>query len=150
MRFTFRTLVGFACALALLGAGCGGDDDDNQADAYNDAIAALDAICQSVDDLGEGLTGDPANDAPILEEVAPRFEEAIQDLSEVDVPEELETPRDEFVENAEQQLELVEQAQQQAEEGDRQAYRDTLREGQAVDEEGEEIARELGAEECIN
>ena len=136
------------CVVALVGVGCG--DDDNDTLSYDDTGSEISAICADVNDLGEGLNGDPENDAPILAEEAPKFEDAINEVRELEVDEELESIRDDFVANGEQQLALVEEAQAQAEAGDRKAYIKTLESGQDVDNEGEELANQLGAEECIN
>ena len=137
------------CVLALVAAGCGDDDDDNGALSYEDTGAEISAICTDINDLGEGLNGDPENDAPILAEEAPKFEAAIDDVRELEVNEELESIRDDFVANGEEQLALVEEAQAQAEAGDRKAYIKTLESGQDVDK-GDALANDLGAEECIN
>jgi hypothetical protein len=135
-------------ALALVSAGCG--DDDNGTLSYEDTGAEISAICADVDDLGEGLTGEPKNDAPILEEAAPDFEAAINEVSELEVNEELESVRDEFVANGEGQLALVEQALADAKAGDKKAYLKTLNSGQDLDRESSELANQLGAEECID
>ena len=136
------------CGLALVGAGCGGDDNDTL--SYDDTGAEISAICTDLDDLGTGLTGEPKNDAPILEEAAPEFEAAIDEVRDLDVNEELESIRDDFVANGEEQLALVEEAQQLAEAGDRKAYLRKLEEGQAIDQEGNSLANQLGADECID
>jgi len=138
------------CGLALVGAGCGGDDDDNAALSYDDSTAEINQICAGADDIGEGLTGEPSNDAPLLVEAGTRFQAVIDEIRELDVNEELEAARDDFVANGEEQVALVEEAQQQAEAGDRNAYRQTLESGQALDEESNEFASQLGAEECID
>ena len=143
-------LLASLCGLALVGAGCGDDDEDNQALSYDEATAEVNDICKSTENIGEGLTGDPQNDAPILADAAPQFEDAIQDMRELDVPEELTEARDDLVANGEEQLELIEKAQQHAEEGDRKAYMQTLRQGQKLDAESNEAANLLGAEECVN
>ena len=71
-------------------------------------------------------------------------------MRDLEVNEELESLRDEFVANGEQQLALVEQAVQDAEAGDKKAYRQTLEGGQALDQESNEIANDLGADDCID
>jgi len=141
-------LIAGLCGLALVGAGCGGDDDNGPL-SYDDTGTEISAICAEVNDLGEGLNGDPENDAPILAEEAPKFEAAINEVRELEVNEELESIRDAFVANGEEQLALVEEAQRQAEAGDRKAYIKTLRSGQEVDQESNELANQLGAEECV-
>ena len=136
------------CGLALVGAGCG-DDDDNGTLSYDDTGSEISAICADLGDLGEGLTGEPKNDAPILQEALPEFQAGINEVSELDVNEELAPIRDEFVANGEAQVALVEEAIEHAEAGDKKAYIKTLESGQEVDQESNRLANELGAEECI-
>ena len=137
------------CGLALVGAGCG-DDDDNGALSYDDSVAELNEVCGSVDDIGQGLTGDPENDAPILAEATPKFEGAINDLRDLEVAEELESARDDFVANGQDQLDMVEKAQAEAEAGDKKAYTATLEAGEGLDKQSNALASKLGAEECVD
>ena len=132
-------------ALALVGAGCGGDDD-NDTLSYEDTGTEVGAICESVD--FEGLTGKAESDAPRLAEIIPEFEGAIQEIRDLDVNEELAADRDAFVENADQQLAIIEEAQASAETGDPKAYRKKVDEPQSLDRESDEIASRLGASGC--
>ena len=139
------TSIAVLSALALVGAGCGGDDD-NDALSYDDTGTEISAICESVD-FG-GLTGEAENDAPRLAEIIPEFEGAIQELRDLDVNEELAADRDAFVANADQQLEIIEEAQAIAETGDTKAYRKKVNETGSLDRESDEIASRLGASGC--
>jgi hypothetical protein len=135
------------CGLALVGAGCG-DDDDNGALSYDDSVAEMNDVCASAEDIGKGLTGEPANDAPLLAEAAPKFEDVINEMRDLEVAEELESARDDFVANGQEQLDVVEKAQAEAEAGDKKAYQATLEGGQALDKKSEALASKLGAQEC--
>lgn len=139
------TSIAVLSALALVGAGCGGDDD-NDTLSYDDTGTEISAICESVD-FG-GLTGEAQNDAPRLAEIIPEFEGAIQEVRDLDVNEELAADRDAFVENADQQLAIIEEAQAIAETGDTKAYRKKVNETQSLDQESDEIASRLGASGC--
>ena len=139
------TSIAVLSALALVGAGCGGDDD-NDTLSYDDTGTEISAICESVD-FG-GLTGEAQNDAPRLAEIIPEFEGAIQEVRDLDVNEELAADRDAFVENADQQLAIIEEAQAIAETGDTKAYRKKVNETQSLDQESDEIASRLGAGGC--
>ena len=137
------------CGVALLvGAGCGGDDNDTL--SYDDTGEEISAICASVEDESQGITGDPRNDAPIIEGFIPAFSDAIQEVRDLDVNEELESIRDEVAENAEQQLALIEEAQAIAETGDKKEYRQALQATTPLDSESNELANDLGAEGCID
>ena len=148
MRLKSTFLVAL-CGLALVGAGCG-DDDDNKALSYDDSTAEINEVCASVEDIGQGLTGEPRNDAPILADAGEKFEAAIDEMRDLEVAEELESARDDFVANGQEQLEMVEKAQQEAEANDKKAYRQTLEAGQALDKESNRLASRLGAQECID
>ena len=136
------------CGLALVGAGCGGDDNDTL--SYEDTGAEISAICASVEDEAQGLTGDPKNDAPLIEGFLPAFEDAIQEVRDLDVNEELESIRDDFADNAEQQVALIEEAQAVAETGNKKEYREALQATTPLDRESNELANELGAQGCID
>jgi hypothetical protein len=136
------------CGLALVGAGCGGDDNDTL--SYDDTGAEIGAICASVEDEAQGITGDPKNDAPIFEGFIPAFRDAIQEVRDLDANEELEPIRDDFADNAEQQLALIEEAQAVAETGDKKEYRKALRATTPLDRESNELANQLGADACID
>lgn len=134
--------------VALVGAGCGGDDNDTL--SYDDTGSEIGAICADFNNLGEGLNGDPENDAPILEEDIPVFRDAIDQVSELDVDEQLASIRDDFVANSEEQLALIEKAQTEAAAGDKKAYAKTLQSGDSLATENDELANQLGADDCID
>ena len=136
------------CGLALVGAGCGGDDD-NDTLSYDDTGTEISEICERVNAEAEGLTGQPKNDAPLLEEFVPNFEQAIQDVRDLEVNEELEADRDAFADNGEEQVAIIKEAQAHAEAGDRKKYVETIEETSALDKESNEIASKLGATGCI-
>ena len=133
------------CALALVGAGCG--DDDNDTLSYDDTGTEIGTICDSVDFTG--LTGEPKNDAARLDEIIPDFESAIQDVEDLDVDEELASDRDAFVDNAKQQVAIIKEAQATAESGDKKAYHKKIGETESLGRESDEIASRLGATACI-
>ena len=132
------------CSLALVAAGCG---DDNDTLSYDDTGTEISAICDEVDFTG--LTGDPKNDAPVLAEVVPTFEDAVQEVEDLEVDEELETDRDAFVANGNEQVAVIKEAQAIAESGDKKAYHRKLNEGEPLGKESDEIASRLGATGCI-
>lgn len=132
------------CGLALVGAGCG--DDDNDTLSYDDTGTEIGAICDSVDFTG--LTGKAEDDAARLAEILPEFEGAIQEVRDLEVNEELEADRDAFVANADEQLAAIEEAQAIAETGNTKQYRKKLDETQSLGTESDEIASRLGAPAC--
>jgi hypothetical protein len=139
-------LVAALCGLAALGAGCGGDDNDTL--SYDDTGAEIGKICQTVD--FDGLNGVAKHDAPILDGLISDFEEGVENVRDLDVDEELKDTRDEFVDNADQQVALIKEAKDVAETGNTKAYRKKLDEGQALSKESDELASKLGASACID
>ena len=135
------------CGLALVAAGCGGDDND--ALSYDDTGTEISAICERVNTEAEGLTGQPAKDTPLLEEFVPNFEQAIEDVRELEVNEELESDRNAFADNGAEQVAIIKEAQAHAEAGDRKKYIETIEETGNLDKESNEIASRLGATGCI-
>ena len=134
-------------ALALFGAGCG--DDDNGALSYDDTGTEISAICSELNALGDDLNGEPENDAPILADILVEYEAAVEEVRDMEVPEELQSAHEGFVAAGEEQVALIEQAVADAEAGDKKAYLKTLNSGQELDREGNRLANELGADDCI-
>jgi hypothetical protein len=97
-----------------------------------------------------GLTGEPKNDAARLDAIIPDFESAIQDVEDLDVNEELASDRDAFVDNANQQVAIIKQAQTVAETGDKKAYHKKIGETEDLGRESDEIASRLGADACLD
>jgi hypothetical protein len=139
------TSIAGLCALALVVAGCGGDDD-NDTLSYDDTGTEISAICESVN-FGE-LTGKAEEDAPRLAEIIPDFEGAIQEVRDLEVNEELEADRDAFAQNADQQVAVLEEAQAIAETGNTKEYRKKLDETQSLGSESDALASRLGASGC--
>lgn len=149
-------LVASLCGLVLVGAGCGGDDgDDNKALSYDDTGTEISKICDSVPDSEElGLSGNAKKDKPALDEGVEAFEKAIADVEALEVDEELESDRDAFVANGKKQLEIAKQLQSAAAQGDDEEYRRVAEDSTSVsaplNAESEEIASRLGADGCID
>lgn len=135
------------CGLALVGAGCGGDDD-NDTLSYEDTGTEISAICDSVN--FEGLNGKPENDADVLARIVPDFEQAVQDVRDLDVNEELAETRDAFADNGNEQIAIIEEAQASAEAGDAKAYKSKLQEIEPLDKESNALANDLGADACLD
>jgi hypothetical protein len=134
------------CAVALVGVGCGGDDNDTL--SYDETGTEISAICDTVN--FDDLNGEPENDAAVLEEVIPEFESAIEDVRDLDVDEELASIRDDFADNADEQVALTKEAQAIAESGDKKAYLKKIDEIEPIGNESDELANQLGADGCLD
>ena len=136
------------CGLALVGAGCG-DDDESDTLSYDDTGTEISEICQRVEGAADGLNGEPKNDAPLLATFADELETAAQDIRDLDVAEELAEVRDDFAANAEAQVEIIREAQVVAETGNKKKYQATVETARPLDKESDELASQLGASGCL-
>ena len=133
-------------------SGCGGDDND--ALSYDETGEELSAICQKYDTASdeEKLTGRVEQDAPVIADINEQTEQGLEEIRELEVNEELEEARDEFVTVAEGSLERGQELQERAEAGDQRGYLRKIRELQRANSElGAEAAAaasKLGAPAC--
>lgn len=134
------------CGLALVGAGCGGDDNDTL--SYDDTGTEIGKICDSVN--FDDLNGNPKHDAPLLDTAVSDFEDAVQDVRDLDVDEELAETRDQFADNGDEQVSVLREAQDIAETGNTKAYRKKLGEGEPLGKASDQLASKLGASACID
>ena len=142
------TVVGGMCALALVAAGCG--DDDNDTLSYDDTGTEIGAICEDITSQAESLTGDPKKDVPTLETLVPNFEDAIQEVRDLEVDEELEETRDQFADNGDEQVAVIKEAQAEAEAGNKKEYIAAFESTDELDKESNELASKLGATGCLD
>ncbi len=114
-------------ALAL--AACGGDEGSNESSGYSDFTTATNEICSEqippLDALANDLTGDAANDAPILAELADKTKAFVEDIQDLDQPDELTDAVTERNAILNEQYERVTRAQELAEAGTRRPTRPT-------------------------
>jgi len=82
--------------------------------------------------------------------IVPDFEGAIQDVRDLDVDEELASIRDDFADNADEQVAIIKEAQTVAESGDKKAYHKKINEIETLDSESNELANQLGADGCLD
>jgi len=135
-------------------AACGGDDDSNSQLSYADFGKEANRICKEADDkadpIGEKLTGDAQNDAPLVKQALDIQEPAIQEFKDLKPPKELQADFDTFVAISDEQLATLKKAEAAARAGDTAGYRAELKKGQARDAESDAAASRLGAAECAN
>jgi uncharacterized protein YPO0396 len=148
MRRARLALVG--CAVALLAAGCGGGGEAGGL-TKEEFVAQLDEICADFnakqDEIGEPETiEEVAEQGP---QVQAEFEAAVERIRDLgDPPAEIAEDADRFLEIADESQRLIGDLVEAAEENDLERASQIAEEGQALNDESEEIARELGAENC--
>ena len=147
-----KLVMAVAAAAALTAAGCGGGDD-NKSLSYSDYGKKLDEICAKqnpkIKPLGNKLNGDPANDAPVYDEIIPVLEDTDNQLGDVgDPPDELKADADRLKADSAKQLDLAKQAQTQAKAGDKTAYLATVKQISATGKDADLASSKLGAKVC--
>jgi ABC-type phosphate/phosphonate transport system substrate-binding protein len=151
-------LVGVAALAALTIAGCGGGDDNssNKTLSYAAVGTEMNKICNQynpqIKAITGKLTGDPANDAKVYDELIPKLLEGTAKFKALDPPSELQADFDKFNSITDQQVSLIKQAQTAAKAGDKQAYQQVLKQLQKsnLDEQNDLEASKLGAGDCID
>lgn len=149
-------------ALALFGAGCGGDDEEGAettatatqpaARGYDETISAVNDVCKSaneaVDPIGEKITGEPKNDAPLIGQIVEVNEEHIAELGQIEPDPKLADAFDTFTESIDAQQAATRAAQEAAASGDKDAYNQALAGVGAADKTSTAAAKALGAKDC--
>jgi hypothetical protein len=140
-------------------AGCGGGDDDtssNKTLSYSALGTEADKICNEYnpqfDSIGNKLTGDPAKDAPVWNELVAKLEEGSEKMKALDPPDELKDEFDNLNALTDQQVDFAKKAQAAAKSGDMDAYDQVLKDAQAsgLDEQSDLAASKIGAGDCID
>ena len=141
-------------ALAITGCG-GGDDSSNKTLSYSATGDEMNKICNEfnpqIKSIGAKLTGDPAKDAPVWDELIAKVQEGTDKFKALDVPGELKSDFDKFNSINDQQIEAAKQAQAAAKAGDKAAYVQVVKGFQKsnLDEQSDLEASKLGAADCI-
>jgi hypothetical protein len=162
MSRTRLALLTLAAAAALAVAGCGGDDDTTDTSGTSGATGASgapltqeefvsqgNAICTDVNDQLNAMQA-PTNDLDSIAQFAADglaiIEPALAEFQGITPPADLQATYDEYLSNAEQQVELTKQLQAAAEAGDGQEVQSLLTEIQKLD--NDELDKELGLTVC--
>jgi hypothetical protein len=159
---TRRVVVVLAAAAALAIAGCGDDDDTTDTSGASGAtgvsgtalsedefVSRANAICADANSRIEGLqapTDDPQSIADFAQEGLAIVEPALGEFRAIVPPADLQDRWDEFLQHAEQQIELEKQLQTAAEAGDVQEVKQLV--AQLGENEDDSLATGLGLDEC--
>ena len=139
--------------IALVVAACGGDDSsgsDGGDLTQEEWVAAADAICAAANAATENL-GEPESLDDIetfLDDGVEIQRDLLDDLRALGPPPDLQDRVDRAFEILDEQLELARTAAEQATEGDLEGMQETLEMIDPIDTEGDEIATEVGLQEC--
>ena len=146
-----RQLVWFFAAVVLvLGASaCGGGDGGGDQLTAEEYAAELNSICEEFNAAQEEFQPQSLEDfAEAGPDIQDAFEEAIASAEALEPPDELADTADEFVAAGKEQLDLLSQLIDAAEEGDEATVAELAEEGSQADATSDELAEELGATTC--
>ena len=141
-------LVGVALALgALLGAGCGGGDSGL---SREELISQADAICAEYEQRTEELEQPQDLDdvEQFVGETRTLIQEGIDELRELEPPEELADDYNEWISQNEENLRLLEDLEAAAAAGDQAEVQELLTEAQEAGARADRLAGDMGFEEC--
>jgi hypothetical protein len=124
----------------------------NKALSYSDLGKQLDAYCTKVNadikPLGDKITGDPANDAPILKQLVPKLQSATDGLSAFKPPAELEAAFTTFKADTQAQVDASKAALTAADSGDTATYQAAIQALQPIGQKTNEDASKVGSAAC--
>lgn len=147
-------LVATAAVAAAVIAGCGGGDS-NKTLSYSEMGAQANKICNDVNPeikaLGAKITGKASTDAPILDQIIPKLDDAIGRFKALKPSDELKPDFDRFLSTSEVQIALDKKAQAAAKSGDQAAYTAAIKALKAspASSQNDAAASKLGAKACI-
>lgn len=131
----------------ILAAGCGGDGDRLTREEF---VSQAEAICEDYDARIEDL-GEPENEEQLGEytdELVRLVEEGVAEFRELRPPEELQDEYDRWMDSNEEAVDAARELDQAVEEQDSERLGQIATEVEQKEEEADELARDLGLEEC--
>ena len=149
-----RRLVGILLATGVVAASAACGDDGGGRLSRAEYVRQADEICARYDaELGEieqalERAETPQAAANAIERGIPIVEGGIADLRELEPPEELEEDVDRWLELNDENVENLEELRDAAEAGDTQRAQEIATRGSRTEEESDEVAREIGLEDC--
>jgi hypothetical protein len=162
-KYALAAMIAATMALAACGSSDKKDDTSggdttaasggsNQALSYSDFVAQANKLCAGVNAkvaaAGTGLTGEAANDAPILDKLLPLLKDAAASLDTITPPDELADAWDTFEADVKSQIAEDDTALAAAKAGDDETYKAQLAKLQQLDAQTNTDAAATGAAEC--
>jgi hypothetical protein len=138
-------LLGLLLAAVFALAACGGESKE-------DFISDADAICKDAEEKTDELE-DPQNVEEVPEwadEVLDIAEESQGELEDLDPPSEVEDDFNTYLDNIDEGIELFEEVRDAGEAGDEERVQELLTsdEIEELDDENEELAKDIGFNDC--
>jgi len=134
--------------LAVLAAGCGGGGSDTM--TKEEYVAGLNTICEDVngkiDDIGTPTSLEDLADKG--EQVLEVYDEGIEEIGELNPPDEAADQHEELVASLKEQRDLSEQAVEAARDGDAEKAQELGGQIAPLETKSDQLATELGADQC--
>jgi hypothetical protein len=149
-------------SLALVAAGCGGDDNSNTdttrgytaTRGYAETGQAISDVCTqakgAVEKLSNELNGKAKHDAPVLAKLVPINSGYVKKLAAIKPDPKLQESFDAYVAAVQASDAKAKAALAAAQSGDQAAYEKSLKDLQAADKVTDPIAKALGAAKACN
>jgi hypothetical protein len=142
---TSRVLV---LAVLVLGAGCGGDEGLSREEFVSEAEAICDEFDQRVNEVDEPES--PADVERYVNEVRPVVENGLNELRELQPPEEFQERWDVLMARNDEGLEALDDLAQAGANGDEARVQEIIEDASRRDGESDRIAQELGLQKCTS
>ncbi|MGI9540151.1 MAG: hypothetical protein ACR2N6_08385 [Miltoncostaeaceae bacterium] len=147
-RSRFGGLFAAGAAAVIIAAGCGGGDGDSalSVDEYRDQA---NQICREADRTTDAIDVNSVEDFQALID-AQRSQ--IDELRELDPPDEFSDQHEEAIETLDRTVALLDDARQRIEDGEdpSDVLSDLQAEGEELTDRANELARELGLDDCVD
>lgn len=141
-------LLSFASGV-ILAAGCGGEGGGDRL-TRDEFVSRAEEICEEYDGRIEEIP-EPESEEQLGEytdELVQIVEEGVAEFRELRPPEELQDEYDRWMESNEEAVDAARELDQAVEEGDAGRLTEIQAEAEQKEEEADELARDLGLEEC--
>jgi hypothetical protein len=136
----------FGLGLLIFVSGCGGDDGLTQEEFISEAEAICEEFDRRVEEVDEPQSADDVE--RYVNEVRPVVEDGLNELTELQPPEELEEQWNELVAMNDQSLEALDDLGQAAVNRDEARLQEIVEEASRRDSESDRVAGEIGLENC--
>ncbi|HZB86510.1 MAG TPA: hypothetical protein VE289_08115 [Gaiellaceae bacterium] len=143
-------LIGLVTSTALaVGAGCGGDGDRLSSE---ELASEADAICADYEaELGALAEPESLGDFErLVQDAKPIVESGIERLRALNPPENLEDEFDEWLSRNEENVAAIEELQEAVADRDEQRIQEIVREIDENEQEADELATQIGLEDCAS
>ncbi len=149
MPAVVRSTFAVSAVVVSVLAGCGGGDGGDRL-SRDEFVAQASEICNRFETRIEAIPAPRATaEVPeYVDKARPAFEEGLEDLRELNPPEDLQDRYDDLLATGDTTLDRFDELRNAAEDGDEAEVNRIVEQVEREDEESDRIARELGLAAC--